>query len=44
LTTFATDLRAALERSPFRARMAAAARDPHASADVAAHREALARA
>lgn len=44
LTTFATDLRAALERSPFRARMAAAARDPHASADVAAHRETLARA
>jgi len=44
LTTFATDLRDALQRSPFRARMAAAARDPHASADVAAHREALARA
>lgn len=42
LTTFATDLRAALERSSFRARMAAAARDPQASADVAEHREALA--
>jgi hypothetical protein len=39
-----TDLRAALERSPFRARMAAAARDPRVSADVATHREALARA
>jgi len=39
-----TDLRAALQRRPFRARMAAAARDPHASADVADHREALTRA
>jgi DNA-binding MarR family transcriptional regulator len=42
LTTFVADLRAALERSSFRSRMAAAARDPHASADVARHREALA--
>jgi DNA-binding MarR family transcriptional regulator len=41
LTTFVGDLRAALERVPFRARMASAARDPRASADVAAHREVL---
>ncbi|HEV7655947.1 MAG TPA: MarR family transcriptional regulator [Mycobacteriales bacterium] len=41
LSTFVTDLRAALERRPFRDRMAAAARDPGASADVAAHREVL---
>jgi DNA-binding MarR family transcriptional regulator len=41
LTTFVSDLRAALERTPFRARMAAAARDPRASDDVARHREAL---
>jgi DNA-binding MarR family transcriptional regulator len=43
LSAFVTDLRAALERTPFRARMAVAARDPHASADVAAHREVLGR-
>jgi DNA-binding MarR family transcriptional regulator len=42
LSTFVTDLRAALERTSFRRRMAAAARDPAASADVAAHRETLA--
>jgi DNA-binding MarR family transcriptional regulator len=42
LSGFVTDLRAALERSSFRQRMAAAARDPGASADVAAHRETLA--
>jgi DNA-binding MarR family transcriptional regulator len=42
LSSFVTDLRAALERSSFRQRMAAAARDPAASADVAAHRETLA--
>ncbi|HEY6748125.1 MAG TPA: MarR family transcriptional regulator, partial [Mycobacteriales bacterium] len=41
LSAFAGDLRAALERSSFRQRMAAAASDPAASADVAAHREAL---
>ena len=43
LSDLVTDLRAALERTPFRARMAAAARDPDASADVGGHREALAR-
>ena len=52
LTLFVNDLRAALERSPFRARMAAAARDPHpsavardpqASAAAAQHRKALGR-
>ena len=41
MSTFVTDLRTALERVPFRARMAAAARDPGASADVVAHREVL---
>jgi hypothetical protein len=44
LSAFVADLRAALERTSFRDRMAAAAADPGASADVAAHREALARA
>ena len=44
LTTFVTDLSAALERNSFRTRMAAAAADPQASADVVQHREALARA
>jgi DNA-binding MarR family transcriptional regulator len=43
LTTFVADLRAALERRPFRARIAAAATDPRASADVVRHREALTR-
>jgi DNA-binding MarR family transcriptional regulator len=41
LSTFTDDLRAALGRSSFRQRMAVAAADPAASADVAAHREAL---
>jgi DNA-binding MarR family transcriptional regulator len=41
VSRFVGDLRAALERVPFRARMAAAARDPRASADVARHREVL---
>lgn len=41
LSTFVADLRAALERTSFRQRMAAAAQDPAASADVAAHREQL---
>ena len=41
LSTFTDDLRAALERSSFRQRMAVAAMAPAASADVAAHREAL---
>ena len=41
MSTFVTDLRTALERTPFRARMAAAARDPQAFADVAAHRDVL---
>jgi DNA-binding MarR family transcriptional regulator len=51
LTLFVSDLRAALERRPFRARMAAAARDPRASgarnslasAAAAQHRKALGR-
>jgi DNA-binding MarR family transcriptional regulator len=42
LSTFVADLRAALERASFRQRMAVAARDPDASADVAAHRGTLA--
>ena len=41
LSVFVSDLRAALERTSFRQRMAAAALDPAASAEVAAHREAL---
>jgi DNA-binding MarR family transcriptional regulator len=41
LSAFVADLRAALERTSFRQRMAAAALDPAASADVAVHREAL---
>jgi DNA-binding MarR family transcriptional regulator len=41
LSTFVADLRTALERSSFRQRMAAAASDPAASADVVAHRGAL---
>jgi DNA-binding MarR family transcriptional regulator len=44
LARIADTLAAALERAPFRARMAAAAADPDVSADVAAHRAALARA
>jgi DNA-binding MarR family transcriptional regulator len=52
LSLFVSDLRAALERRPFRARMAAAAReprasaavrDPRAAAAVAQHRKALGR-
>jgi DNA-binding MarR family transcriptional regulator len=42
MSTFVTDLRAALGRTTFRRRMAAAAGDPAASADVAADREPLA--
>jgi DNA-binding MarR family transcriptional regulator len=41
LSSFVTDLRAALDRTSFRQRMATAARDPAASADVVAHRETL---
>lgn len=41
LSTFVADLRTALERSSFRQRMAVAALDPAASADVLAHRERL---
>jgi DNA-binding MarR family transcriptional regulator len=41
LSQFVTDLRTALERVPFRARMAAAARHPRASAEVAAYRQVL---
>jgi len=41
LTTFVGDLRAALERRPFRARIAAAAQDPRGSDDVVRHRETL---
>jgi DNA-binding MarR family transcriptional regulator len=44
LSTFVADLRTALDRTSFRQRMAAAALDPAASPDVAAHREALRRA
>jgi DNA-binding MarR family transcriptional regulator len=44
LSSFVADLRAALDRSSFRQRMATAALDPAASPDVAAHREALRRA
>lgn len=42
LERFVTDLRAALDRTPFRERIAAAAREHTGSADVARHREALA--
>ncbi len=41
LSTFVADLRAALQRTSFRQRMSAAALDPAAAADVAAHRAAL---
>lgn len=44
LSAFVTDLRAALDRTSFRARMARAATDPAAPEDVVAHRAALTRA
>lgn len=44
LTALVADLREALDRRSFRERMAAAAGDERASADVAAYREALSRA
>jgi DNA-binding MarR family transcriptional regulator len=44
LSRLADELAVALERASFRARIAVAARDPHASTDVAAYREVLAQA